>query len=97
MRVFVDMWEGYHHPSASAVAAAATAPLPPSVADPAYPVVPAASPTAGVLLRMPRLFPAAAAAAFRATRAVSGSAAAAANDETWERYRVSRQVSDVGW
>ena len=91
MRSFVDMWEGYHHTSASV--AAATASLPPST-DPSYPVVPA-SPTAGVLLRMPRLFPAAAAAAFRATRAVSGGAAA--TDETWERYRVSQQVSDVGW
>ena len=94
MRGFVDMWEGYHHPSASVTAAATAPPLPPST-DPAYPIP--ASPTAGVLLRMPRLFPAAAAAAFRATRAVSGGAAAAASDETWERYRISQQVSDVGW
>ena len=80
MRDFVDMWEGYHHvhhPSA------ATAPLPPPP-DGAYPVP--ASPTAGVLLRMPRLFPAAAAAAFRATRAVTGSTAAASGSEdSWER------------
>ena len=80
----VVMWEGYHHP-------AAVAPLPPGEAaagvvghDLAHPA--AASPTAGVLLRMPRLFPAAAAAAFRATRAVSaGSGGAPGNDEGWER------------
>ena len=83
----VAMWEGYHHPGA-------VAPLqPPGEAaagvvghDLAHPA--AASPTAGVLLRMPRLFPAAAAAAFRATRAVSvGSGGAPGNDEGWERSR----------
>lgn len=87
MRDLVDMWEGYHvhHPSA-----AATAPLPHSGDAVVHHPLPAAvaSPTAGVLLRMPRLFPAAAAAAFRATRVVSGSSGGAAgsgSDDSWER------------
>ncbi len=63
------MWDGYH-PQAGTGAAPGQ-------------IVP--SPTAGVLLRMPRLFPAAAAAAaFRASR-VAGSSSSGSADDCWER------------